>query len=59
MPNLKTSDFELFDDGQKRTVSNVWSEPSPASVAILMDVSGSMATKMARARETATSLVRY
>ena len=55
--NLKPSDFELFDDGQRRTVSNVWSEPSPASVAILMDASGSMATKMARARETATSLL--
>ena len=57
VPNLKTTDFELFDDGQKRVVSNVWSEPSPASVAILMDASGSMATKMARARETATALV--
>ena len=57
MPNLKTSDFELFDDGQKRSVSNVWSEPSPASVAILMDTSGSMATKLARARETATTLL--
>jgi Ca-activated chloride channel homolog len=55
--NLKPSDFELFDDGQRRTVSNVWSEPSPASVAILMDASGSMATKLARARETATSLL--
>lgn len=55
--NLKTTDFELFDDGQKRPLSNVWSEPSPASVAILMDASGSMAAKMARARETANALV--
>ena len=55
--NLKTSDFELFDDGQKRKLSNVWSEPSPASVAILMDASGSMSTKLARARETANTLV--
>ena len=57
VPNLGASDFELFDDGQKRALSNVWSEPSPASIAILMDVSGSMSTKLARARETATSLV--
>ena len=55
--DLKVSDFELYDDGQKRALSNVWSEPSPASVAILMDASGSMSTKMARARETATALV--
>ena len=55
--NLKASDFELIDEGQKRKLSNVWSEPSPASVAILMDASGSMATKMERARETADALV--
>jgi Ca-activated chloride channel homolog len=54
---LKASDFELIDEGQKRKLSNVWSEPSPASVAILMDASGSMATKMDRARETADALV--
>lgn len=53
---LKPSDFELFEDGRKRSISNVWSEPSPASVAILLDASGSMATKMARARETANTL---
>src|SRR5690349_1631510 len=54
---LKATDFELIDEGQKRTLSNVWSEPSPASVAIVMDVSGSMATKMALARETADTFV--
>lgn len=55
--NLKPGDFELFDDGHRRPLTNVWSEPSPASVAILMDASGSMSTKMARARETANALV--
>jgi Ca-activated chloride channel family protein len=55
--NLKPSDFELFDDGQRRALTNVWSEPSAASVAILMDASGSMAPKLARARETANALV--
>ena len=55
--NLRASDFELIDEGQRRTLTNVWSEPSPASVAILMDASGSMSTKMARARESADALV--
>jgi Ca-activated chloride channel family protein len=55
--NLKAADFELIDEGQKRPLTNVWSEPSPASVAILMDASGSMATKMDRARETADALI--
>ena len=55
--NLQTRDFELFDDGHVRQLIGVWSEPSPASVAVLMDASGSMATKMDRARETAEMLV--
>jgi Ca-activated chloride channel family protein len=55
--DLRAQDFELIDEGQKRTLTNVWSEPSPASVAILMDASGSMTAKMERARETADALV--
>lgn len=55
--DLKPSDFELFDDGHRRKLTNVWSEPSPASVAILMDASGSMASKLPRAREMANALV--
>jgi Ca-activated chloride channel homolog len=55
--DLKASDFELFDDGHRRKLTNVWSEPSPASVAILMDASGSMASKLPRAREAANALV--
>lgn len=55
--NLEARDFELLDDGRPRPLTGVWSEPSPASVAILMDASGSMATKMSRAREAAQGLV--
>ena len=51
--DLTARDFELVDSGRSRPLINVWSEPSPASVAILMDASGSMATKMDRARTTA------
>src|SRR5690242_12081192 len=49
--DLTARDFELFDAGKRRPLIGVWSEPSPASVALLLDVSGSMATKMDRARE--------
>jgi Ca-activated chloride channel family protein len=55
--NLKPGDFELIDEGQKKPLTNVWSEPSPASVAVLMDASGSMASKVVQARETADTLV--
>jgi Ca-activated chloride channel family protein len=55
--NLEARDFELFDDGRRRALTGAWSEPSPASVAILMDASGSMTTKMERARETARAFL--
>jgi VWFA-related protein len=54
--DLEGRDFELFDDGRSRPLIDVWSESSHASVAILMDASGSMASKMGRARETAQAL---
>jgi Ca-activated chloride channel homolog len=55
--NLEARDFQLFDEGRVRPLLSVWSESSPASVAVLMDASGSMATKMERARETARTLI--
>ena len=55
--DLTARDFELLDSGRARPLIGAWSEPSPASVAILMDASGSMSTKMAQARETAQLLV--
>jgi Ca-activated chloride channel family protein len=55
--NLEARDFQLFDEGRVRPLLSVWSEPSPSSVAVLMDASGSMATKLERARDTARTLV--
>ncbi len=55
--DLTARDFELVDSGRSRSLIGVWSEPSPASVAILMDSSGSMATKMERARATADAIL--
>jgi Ca-activated chloride channel family protein len=55
--NLEARDFVLFDSGRARPLLSVWSEPSSASVALLVDASGSMATKIERARETARALV--
>jgi Ca-activated chloride channel family protein len=55
--DLTARDFELLDSGRRTPLIGVWSEDSPASVAVLMDVSGSMATKLDRARETSRSLL--
>jgi Ca-activated chloride channel family protein len=55
--DLTAKDFELLDAGHPTPLIGVWSEPSPASVALLLDASGSMATKLERARETSRNLI--
>lgn len=55
--DLTARDFELYDSGRRAPLVGVWSEPSPASVVLLLDASGSMATKLDRARETARYLI--
>lgn len=55
--DLTTKDFELLDSGRKTPIIGVWSEPSAASVGMLLDASGSMATKLERARETAKYVI--
>jgi Ca-activated chloride channel family protein len=39
---LTSNDFEVFDAGERRAIANFGAEPSPLSVAILFDISGSM-----------------
>jgi Ca-activated chloride channel family protein len=41
---LEARDFEIFDNGERRTITDFRSEPSPISLAILFDISGSMRT---------------
>jgi VWFA-related protein len=54
---LTERDFELLDSGRRTPLIGVWSEASPASVAVLLDVSGSMATKLEQARDTSRNLL--
>jgi Ca-activated chloride channel family protein len=39
---LTSQDFEVFDAGERRRISDFRAEPTPVSLAILFDVSGSM-----------------
>jgi Ca-activated chloride channel family protein len=55
--DLTARDFELLDAGHLTPLIGVWSEPSPASVALLLDASGSMATKLERARDMSRKLL--
>ncbi len=50
--NLKKADFEVLDSGATRVIRDFYTGDSPASLAILLDISGSMAVggNMERAR---------
>jgi VWFA-related protein len=51
--NLKTADFEVIDAGVRREIRDFQSGDSPVSLAVLLDISGSMSVggNMDRARE--------
>jgi VWFA-related protein len=60
LSGLTAADFEVWDNGQLRPILSLRADQqSPVSVAILVDMSGSMAnpTKMGMARQTFDSLL--
>jgi Ca-activated chloride channel family protein len=48
---LARDNFQLFENKQAQEIKNFSSEDSPVSIGIIMDVSGSMANKLERARD--------
>jgi Ca-activated chloride channel family protein len=48
---LDRDNFQLFENKQAQEIKDFTSEDSPVSIGIIMDVSGSMSDKMARARD--------
>ena len=61
MIGLSRTDFELFDAGERRPIADLRSEPSPISLAVLLDVSGSMdiGPKLSTARDAVRHLVSW
>jgi len=55
--NLTQGDFEVFDNGRLRNITDFRSDAAGLSVALLFDVSGSMEGQMAHAREAASVLL--
>ena len=57
--NLKPSDFQLYDSGQLRTITEMRTDPTPVSLGLLVDFSGSMdvAARRQVARENVRQLV--
>jgi VWFA-related protein len=59
--DLKREDFELLDNGQPRPILDFRSEPTPATLALLVDFSGSMnvSAKLSAARAAAAQVLAW
>lgn len=58
MSGLEAEDFEVYEDGDRQTISNFSSEPRPMVVGLLLDTSGSMqGTKIQQARQGALTFL--
>ena len=54
VPGLTKYDFQVFDDGKPRAISDFRQDIAGLSVALLFDVSGSMQGQLGQAREAAS-----
>ena len=57
--DLSARDFEVFDTGQPTHITEFRHDLSGVSIALLFDVSGSMESKLAPAREAATQVLAW
>jgi Ca-activated chloride channel family protein len=58
VPDLTMHDFEVFDDGRPRAISDFRQDTAGLSVALLFDVSGSMQGQLDQARDAASLVLR-
>lgn len=54
---LTQENFVLSEDKRRQPIKHFWKEDEPVSVGIVLDVSGSMDTKVERAREAVKTLL--
>lgn len=61
LTNLKQEDFELYDDGQLRPITDFRVDPTPVSIGFLVDFSGSMdvAARRQAARDNLYQLISW
>jgi len=58
VPNLTRDDFQIFEDGKPRPISVFDNTPQKITVAVMFDMSNSMARELARIRDAAGAFVR-
>ena len=54
---LEPENFQVFEDKNLQSIKHFWREDTPVSVGIVLDVSGSMTTKIDRARDAVVALL--
>lgn len=57
VPDLQASDFTVFDNGTPVPLTLFSNEPQPATVALLLDMSDSIITKVPRVRDAAGQFI--
>lgn len=55
---LGQENFQLYEDKHQQRLRHFWKEDAPASVGIVLDVSGSMGTKIERAHDAVVALLK-
>jgi Ca-activated chloride channel family protein len=55
---LDQQNFQLYEDKRPQPIKHFWSEDTPVSVGIVLDMSGSMKTKIERARDAVMALLK-
>jgi Ca-activated chloride channel homolog len=55
---LEQENFQLYEDKHPQPVRHFWKEDAPVSVGIVLDVSGSMNTKIERARDAVGAMLK-
>jgi VWFA-related protein len=56
---LKKENFTIFEDGVQQTITHFAQDDAPVSVGLLLDTSGSMRNKMAKACNAATEFFKF
>jgi Ca-activated chloride channel homolog len=56
---MRKEDFELFEDGVRQDITHFAQDDAPISAGVLLDISGSMKNKMAKAAEAATEFFKF
>ncbi len=56
VPDLAQEDFEIYDNGKLQTLTTFDNEPTPITVVVMLDTSGSMTLALDRVKQGAEAV---